>query len=223
MFILHINTIILALLYLGQCTNMLVITALVCRSAVTGYLSFSRSTPFLDGLSPIIMSCSARKMLILCIRWMRFVYIGFTFTANILAMAIITTLKHLLQQIKKLYWHWKNQQIHWLRDFAYGCNSFKVPLDVALKYYAFELKHLSIIYFAQKFRSYHAQKTLVNITFMSRFAHLKRSCKSKVILHQKSKHALNIQNPLFFIFTTNVWYILVRSGFKSFKYFFGQT
>lgn len=108
MFILHINTIILALLYLGQCTNMLIITVLVCHSAVSGYLSYSRSTPFLNGLSPIIMSCAARKKLMLCIRWMRTVYIDFIFIGNIPAMVFIT-IKNTTHNIKTklkffLYW-----------------------------------------------------------------------------------------------------------------------
>lgn len=100
MFILHINTIILALLYLGQCTNMLIITALVCHSAVSGYLSYGRSTPFLSGLSPVIMSCAARKKLMLCIRWMRTVYIDFIFILNIPAMVFIT-IKNTTHNIKK--------------------------------------------------------------------------------------------------------------------------
>lgn len=145
MFILHINTIILALLYLGQCTNMLIITALVCHSAVSGYLSYSRSTPFLNGLSPIIMSCAARKKLMLCIRWMRTVYIDFIFIGNIPAIVFIT-IKNTTHNIKKKFNFFffilallrlleKENKYTGVTSLLMVATVYKVSLDVALRYY----------------------------------------------------------------------------------------
>lgn len=58
--------------------------------------------PLLNGVFPIIMSCIARKTLLLCFRWMLTVYISFIFIGNILAV-VFTQLKNHPQYKKKYY------------------------------------------------------------------------------------------------------------------------
>lgn len=86
--------------------------------------------PLLNGVFPIIMSCIARKKLLLCFRWMLTVYISFIFIGNILAVVFTQLKNH--PQYKKIIifllvlpWLLKYQQIHWRHDIAYGCFSLQ--------------------------------------------------------------------------------------------------
>lgn len=101
--------------------------------------------PLLNGVFPIIMSCIARKTLLLCFRWMLTVYIRFIFIGNILAVVFTQLKNH--PQYKKIIifllvlpWLLKYQQIHWRHDIAYGCFSLRLMLNLGTLFYLLEVE-----------------------------------------------------------------------------------